>query len=180
MCLTKERKATFGKTLAIVGKISNTPCIVAIAPIIQKVIIGRVKGVLNVIFFLNKRKIHERSTKKTTKSSPLTYTQVFFTSNRGILGKRGIKIRRNNVSKNKIFSQIQEKIFFIKLYLNHAALPSLYVGFLFARSPISFAGTPPTILNSSTSFVTTAPAPTTAPFLTVTPGRIIALGPIKT
>jgi len=180
MCLTSERKATFGKTLAIVGKINKTPCIVAIAPIIQNKIIGIVKGVFRVIFCLNKRKIHEISTKNTTKSSPLTYTHVFFISKIGSLGKSGIKESKNKVSKNKMLSQTHENIFFIKIYLNQAARPNLYVRFLFSLSPISLAGTPPTILNSSTSFVTTAPAPTTAPLLIVTPGRIIALGPINT
>jgi len=47
-------------------------------------------------------------------------------------------------------------------------------------SPIGLAGTPPTIANSETSEVTTAPAATIAPFPILTPGKIIALGPIKT
>ena len=42
------------------------------------------------------------------------------------------------------------------------------------------AGTPPTISKGFTSFVTTAPAATTAPRPIVTPGRIIARGPTKT
>ena len=45
---------------------------------------------------------------------------------------------------------------------------------------ISFAGTPPTTVLASTSFVTTAPAATTAPSPMVTPGRTVALAPIHT
>jgi hypothetical protein len=51
---------------------------------------------------------------------------------------------------------------------------------LFFLSPIGFAGTPPTMVNGSTSLVTTAPAAMIAPFPIVTPGKIIDLGPIKT
>ena len=41
------------------------------------------------------------------------------------------------------------------------------------RSPITRAGIPPTMVNGATSFVTTAPAATTAPSPIVTPGRIV-------
>lgn len=40
------------------------------------------------------------------------------------------------------------------------------------------AGFPQTTAYEGTSFVTTLPAPTTAPFLIVTPGRITELAPI--
>ena len=45
---------------------------------------------------------------------------------------------------------------------------------------ISLAGTPPTIVFGSTSFVTTAPAATTAPSPIVTPASTVALDPIHT
>ena len=45
---------------------------------------------------------------------------------------------------------------------------------------ISLAGTPPTIVFGSTSFVTTAPAATTAPSPIVTPARTVALAPLHT
>ena len=43
---------------------------------------------------------------------------------------------------------------------------------------ITFAGIPPTITLSGTSFVTTAPAATIEFFPTVTPARIVAFAPI--
>ncbi len=45
---------------------------------------------------------------------------------------------------------------------------------------ITLAGTPPTMVFGSTSFVTTAPAATTAPSPMVTPARTVALAPIQT
>ena len=45
---------------------------------------------------------------------------------------------------------------------------------------MNFAGTPPTTVFASTSFVTTAPAATIAPSPIVTPGNIVALEPIHT
>lgn len=42
------------------------------------------------------------------------------------------------------------------------------------------AGTPPTIVFSGTSFVTTAPAPTTALSPMVTPCRMVELEPTQT
>jgi hypothetical protein len=71
MCLTKDKNATLGNTFAMVGKTISTPCKVEIAPIIQKTIIGIVKGVLRLIFSLIRRKNQEISTKNTKKSSAL-------------------------------------------------------------------------------------------------------------
>ena len=51
---------------------------------------------------------------------------------------------------------------------------------LVGRAPTGFAGTPPTIANGGTSRVTTAPAATTLPRPSVTPGRIVARVPIQT
>ena len=48
------------------------------------------------------------------------------------------------------------------------------------RSLIFFAGFPPTIVQGSTSFVTTLPASTIAPSPIFTPGIIIALEKINT
>ena len=48
------------------------------------------------------------------------------------------------------------------------------------RVPIGRAGTPPTIASGGTSRVTTAPAATTQPRPSVTPGRIVARVPIQT
>jgi len=48
------------------------------------------------------------------------------------------------------------------------------------RSLIFFAGLPPTIVQGSTSLVTTLPASTIAPSPIVTPGIIIALEKTKT
>src|SRR5262249_14018181 len=45
--------------------------------------------------------------------------------------------------------------------------------------PMTAAGTPATIACAGTSFVTTAPAPTSAPSPMVTPARIVALLPIE-
>src|SRR5699024_2521860 len=45
---------------------------------------------------------------------------------------------------------------------------------------VAFAGTPATTVFSGTSFVTTAPAATTALSQIVTPGNIVALDPIHT
>ena len=53
-------------------------------------------------------------------------------------------------------------------------------GAFFFLSPILTAGTPATIVKGATFLLTTAPAPTIAPLPMVTPGRIIARGPIKT
>ena len=113
MCLTRLRKATLGKTLGRLGKISKTPCNVAIAPIIQKIKIGRVSGVRRLTFFLRRRINQDSKTNTTIKSSALIYTQVFFTSSRGSLGNKGINTNKKSVSKNKIFSHTKEKIFFI-------------------------------------------------------------------
>ena len=57
ICLTRLKNATFGNTFARVGKINKTPLIVAIAPTIQKIKIGIVKGVRRLIFFLINKKI---------------------------------------------------------------------------------------------------------------------------
>src|SRR5690606_26455582 len=46
-------------------------------------------------------------------------------------------------------------------------------------SPMTRAGTPATIANGGTSFVTTAPAPTSAPSPILTPARIVALEPME-
>src|SRR5262249_32011057 len=48
-----------------------------------------------------------------------------------------------------------------------------------SRHRMNLAGTPATIAKGSTSLVTTAPAPTMAPFPTVTPGRIVELVPMS-
>lgn len=65
---------------------------------------------------------------------------------------------------------------FILNYVNGSFQIHLYSKF-FVRLPIGFAGIPPTIVYSGTSFVTTAPAATTAPFPIVIPFRITQLTP---
>ena len=97
MCLKKARKATFGKTLGACGNIKITPWIVEIAPITQKIIIGKVRGVLNVIFLLKRRNSHRARTTITAKSSALIYTQVFLISTKGSFGYSGINIKRKRV-----------------------------------------------------------------------------------
>jgi hypothetical protein len=58
--------------------------------------------------------------------------------------------------------------------------PNSYAAAPGSRTPTGFAGTPATIVIGATFFVTIAPAATTAPRPTVTPGRIIARDPIQT
>jgi hypothetical protein len=52
-------------------------------------------------------------------------------------------------------------------------------GPVFALLLMTFAGLPATIEFGGTSFVTTAPAPTTEPFPTVIPGKMVLRAPMK-
>ena len=70
-------------------------------------------------------------------------------------------------------------IVYLLFYVNKTLPLHSYFKSLF-RKPIDFAGTPATIVNGGISFVTTAPAQTTAPFPIVIPCNIVLPIPIQT
>jgi hypothetical protein len=84
--LKKLRNATLEKTFARVGKSIRTPCKVVIPPIIQKTIIGIVKGVFKLTFFRIRSTAQTVTVRATAKSSSLTYTQVWVTPTSGSFG----------------------------------------------------------------------------------------------
>ena len=66
----KFKNASCGKTFASLGKIKITPCIVAIAPIIQNAKIGNERGVESVAFF------RKYVIKNTTQANPMIKSSI--------------------------------------------------------------------------------------------------------